>query len=295
MTKCDLCPTEEYEVVFDGPIRDGVVGNVTEIAHKVVKCKGCGLVRLLENPLNMAYYQSDEYRKAYNGSAEVSDYIDMHDEEQVPRLNRVSIDAFRDKVVLDHGCGGGAFLDLVKGVAAKTIAVEPFQGFHESLAARGHEVFSDASAALEKFRGGVDTVTSFGVLEHVEEPVQYLKNSYDLLCAGGQMYLETDNLDELLMKIGMDEFDSFFYRTAHLWYYNAETLKSSVEKAGFDQVNISFRHNFDISNMVMWLRDGKPTGMGRLDLFDSRINAAWVDFIEESGMADLVCVDMVKS
>ena len=46
MTSCDLCNTQDYEVVYDGVIRDGVVGIKTTIKHKVVKCCGCGLVRL---------------------------------------------------------------------------------------------------------------------------------------------------------------------------------------------------------------------------------------------------------
>ena len=44
---------------------------------------------------------------------------------------------------MDFGCGGGSFLDSIKGIAKKTIAVEPFVGYHESLKLRGHEVYSD--------------------------------------------------------------------------------------------------------------------------------------------------------
>ncbi len=295
MTDCDLCNTNEYDVIYDGRIRDGVVGKETEMDHKVVKCQGCGLVRLLENPLSMEYYQSDEYRKAYNETAEVSDYIEMHDSEQMPRLNKIGVHAFRDKIALDYGCGGGAFLDLVSGVANKTIGIEPFSGYHESLTSRGHEVFSDSDSAVASYTGQVDTITSFGVLEHVENPSQYLKDAFSLLKKGGKMYLETDNLDDLLMKLEINDFDRFFYRTAHLWYFDAQTLSKIVEQAGFSGIEISFRHNFDISNAMMWLRDKKPTGNGKLNLFDSRVNAAWINFVETAGLGDLVCVEMTKS
>lgn len=294
MTKCNLCDEEGYDVVYDDYIRDGVVGKKTKIKHKVVKCKGCGLVRLLDNPLTMEYYQSDEYRNAYNETSDVSDYIEVHDVEQMPRLNKIGVQAFRNKIILDHGCGGGAFLDLVSGVATKTIGIEPFTGYHESLKFRGHEVFSDSYSAISNFSGKVDTIVSYGVLEHVEDPIQYLKDSYELLAEGGKMYLETDNLDDILMKLKIADFDQFFYRTAHLWYFNDKTLIKVVEDAGFSNPEISFRQNFDISNVMLWLRDRKPTGNGKLDIFDSRINDAWIKFIESAGLGDLVCVEMTK-
>jgi len=109
------------------------------------------------------------------------------------------------------------------------------------------------------------------------------------------MYLETDNLDDILMKLNISEFDQFFYRTAHLWYFNDKTLRKVVESTGFSDIEISFRQNFDISNAMMWLRDGKPTGNGKFDIFDSRVNSAWVQFIESAGLGDLVCVEMTKT
>ena len=62
MTNCDLCNIKDYDVVYDGIIRDGVAGSKTKAKYKVVKCCGCGLVRLLDNPLTMEYYQTDQYR-----------------------------------------------------------------------------------------------------------------------------------------------------------------------------------------------------------------------------------------
>jgi len=181
MTECNLCDVKKYEVIYDGVIRDGIVGTKSKDTHKVVKCSGCGLVRLLNNPLTMEYYQSDEYRNAYNETANANDYIQMHDNEQPPRLAKVGADMFRDKIVLDYGCGGGAFLDLVSGLADKTVGVEPFGGYHDSLNERGHQIFSDSAMAKKEYQNKVDTIVSFGVLEHVEDPKQYLKDALDLM------------------------------------------------------------------------------------------------------------------
>ena len=294
MTSCTLCNTQDYEVIYDGVIRDGVVGIKTTIKHKVVKCCGCGLVRLLNNPLTMEYYQSDEYRNAYNETSDPFDYIEMHDNEQPPRLDKIGADFFRDKIVLDYGCGGGAFLDLVSGLSGKTLGIEPFSGYHESLIGRGHEIFSNMETAQSKYKNKIDSIVSFGVLEHVENPQQYLKDAYGLLKKGGKMYLETDNIHDILMKLNITSFDEFFYRTAHLWYFEDKTLKQMAEQASFSDINISFRHNFDMSNVMLWLRDNKPTGNGKLDFLSNGVDQNWIEFVESSGLADIVCIEMTK-
>ena len=116
---CIICKDKRSELLYSGTIRDGVHGVMTERSHEVVRCLGCGLVRLAENPIYDEYYQSDEYRKTYNTTSSTDKYIQIHDKEQLPRLERIGVDAFRDKNVLDYGCGGGSFLDLIAGVAKK--------------------------------------------------------------------------------------------------------------------------------------------------------------------------------
>jgi hypothetical protein len=44
----------------------------------------------------------------------------------------------------------------------------------------------------------------------------------------------------------------------------------------------------------MWLRDNKPTGNGKLGFLNEKINKLWIEFIESSGLADMVCIKMVK-
>ena len=294
MTSCDLCNTQDYEVIYDDVIRDGVVGIKTTIKHKVVKCNGCGLVRLLDNPLTMEYYQSDEYRNAYNETSSPSDYIEMHDNEQPSRLDRIGATFFRDKIVLDFGCGGGAFLDLVSGLSRETLGIEPFSGYHESLIGRGHEMFSNMETAQSKYKDKVDSIVSFCVLEHVQNPQQYLKDACSLLKKSGKMYLETDNIHNILMKFNINSFDEFFYRTAHLYYFEDKTLRKMAEQAGFSDIRISFRHNYDMSNVMLWLRDNKPTGNGKLDFLSNGVDQNWIEFVESSGLADLVCIEMTK-
>ena len=291
---CDNCGASEYTIVYEGKIRAGSFGKYTDKRHKVVKCTNCGLVRLNENPIDSVYYKTSEYRNDYNDTGEVGDYLAEHDNEQPARMQAIGMEAFRDKIVIDYGCGGGAFLDLIKGVARKTIGIEPFEGYHKSLRDRGHKVYANAKGAVNDMHEKVDTIVSFGVIEHVESPSQYLSDAIQLLAEDGVMYLETDNLNDILLKISVKEFEPFFYRTAHLWYFDSNTLEQLAHKAGFTRLSISHRHNFDLSNIISWAVDKKPTGCGKLTLFNETLDAVWVDYLERNGYADLVCAVLKK-
>jgi hypothetical protein len=61
-----------------------------------------GLVRLRQNTLYIEYYQSEEYRKIYNATSDISEYMRVQDRGISPFLERIGVDAFRDKVMLNN-------------------------------------------------------------------------------------------------------------------------------------------------------------------------------------------------
>jgi 2-polyprenyl-3-methyl-5-hydroxy-6-metoxy-1,4-benzoquinol methylase len=289
--KCISCNSKEYQIVYEGPIRAGSFGKITTKNYKVIECKKCSLTRLEEFP--EIHYENEEYRLDYNDTSNIIDYFKNHDHEQTPRINKIGIEKFRDKVVLDFGCGGGSFLDTIKGIAKKTIAVEPFVGYHESLKSRGHEVYSDIKECIHLY-GTIDIIISFGVIEHINEPLEYLLNAFNALKTSGKMFIETDNLDDILVKLGFKEFQPFYYRTVHSYYFNTKSLNDLALKAGFNKILVGHRHGFGISNTIKWLNERKPGGLSKLDFITPEIDFAWVQMLENSGMAELLHFELVK-
>ena len=149
---------DKFTILYSGPIRSGSFGKVTKKYFNIIKCNKCGLTKLGDFP--KVDYDSAAYREEYNDSSDIDTYIELHDSEQAPRIKRIGIEKFQNKTVLDYGCGGGAFLDLIKGIANHTIAIEPFIGYHQSLKERGHEVFKYAKDAKD-YIGKVDIITTF--------------------------------------------------------------------------------------------------------------------------------------
>ena len=128
---CISCKESELSKVYEGPIRSGSFGKISEDSYSVLECLGCNLKFL--DPVPQIDYGLDDYRLSYNDSCQEHDYLKMHDHEQNERLHRIGVENFRGKTVLDFGCGGGSFLDCIKGLAAKTIALNPTLAFMQDL------------------------------------------------------------------------------------------------------------------------------------------------------------------
>lgn len=285
---CPSCGSKQWKILFRGYIRDGSYGKMTDDQKTVYQCTGCSLARLGEFIFGSEQYQSSSYRESYNNSIKSDILLKMHDHEQPARIQMIGIDDLRNQIVVDNGCGHGSFLDLVKGIADKTVGIEPFERLHDSLIMRGHSVFSCVEDALREFKNQADVVVSFGVIEHVNEPLYYLKKSFDLLKDGGRLVIQTDNLNDILMVTKAKEFDSFFFRTAHNWYFEPNTLANLVKKAGFNDVEVFTTHSYDFSNFLLWHREGKPTGLGQLSMFEHSFEAVWKATVEQSSYGDLV-------
>ena len=281
---CKLCGTFGSIPVFEGQIRAGSPGSMTDHTYSVMECPQCGVQYLEPFPVTgVDFYETGNYRQAYDNTTDVHAFLGKYDDDQPPRIERIGISNLRGKVIGDFGCGGGSFLDLVRGVAKQTIAIEPFQDYHSSLVERGHRVFQWGREVPESMLG---LAVSFDVIEHVEDPIAFLKEIYSALKPGGVAYIATPNRNEILMQLHAERYTSFYYRTAHLWYFDAGSLAWAARQAGFPDVEVTYYHKYDLSNAFCWLRDNRPTGVGKIDLFDERLDHQWRGFLEEKGWAD---------
>jgi hypothetical protein len=121
-----------------------------------------------------------------------------------------------------------------------------------------------------------------------------LTDIYDLLSENGIAYIETDNLNDVLMHFDIPEFNRFFYRTAHYWYFDDNSLTNLCHKAGFNNIISGFRHGYDLSNAFKWLKDRKPAGVNQLDFIDSVLDEVWRASLEKSGFAELLYFEVKK-
>lgn len=183
--QCKLCGGNHVKVIYDDKIRRGAISRYTEKNVPIYFCADCE--SFFHEPVvdSVDYYESTEYRDSLEGGSEETRFYELHDKESMDKFRYTGTTVFRNKVCADVGCGAGAFLDYVKGVANKVIAIEPSAKYRETMHQKGFATFPYASEAAKTFPTQVDVVTSFDVIEHVDSPIAFLTDIKDLLKTGG--------------------------------------------------------------------------------------------------------------
>ncbi len=282
---CPICAIARWTQAYGGRIRRGQFGDW--IVGTVWRCESCGLEYLPPSQSDLkGFYESEEYRRSVDAGADVETFRRLHDATSVRWLGMIDGGLLRNAVIANVGCGAGSFLDGAGGYARQVVAIEPMREYHRDLAARGFHVYPYAGDAAADWAGKVDVACSFSVLEHVPQPVTLLKEIRSLLKTSGSLYLTTPNRNDVLVRIKAPEFDSFFYRAHHIYYFDAVSLRAAAIAAGFASATVRSIHSYGLMNLVGWLTQRRPTGNSLVNPLDDRFDAAWRKLLEEHDLGD---------
>ena len=130
----------------------------------------------------------------------------------------------------------------------------------------------------------------FHVLEHIEKPIDFLKNLKQLLNENGKIYIEVPNVDDVMLKtFRCRPFIEHYYKKAHLFNYNEKGLKYIFDNCKFSNYEISQIQRYNLSNNLYWLSDGRPSG--RLSsvyktLITDALNKEYIDSLIKNKQAD---------
>lgn len=288
---CEICGGFEWKIVYEGPVRSGVFADIE--SGFVGECSQCGVLRLAEEScLNIEVFRTGEYRRKLNQKIDVDSFLEDHEVFQLSVLKALWPHSLRGKTVADIGCAGGAFIDKIRGSTKQVVAIEPDENYHASLIDRGCMVYGSVDQALIDFRGRVDAAFCLHTIHHVDNPKVFLDQIRHLLKPGSSLFISTPNRNDILGKLIPDDFLPFFYRVAHRWYFDEKSLNTCASEAGFDLVSTKFVNTYGMSNLLHWLRDRKPRGFDRLEGIDKLADNMWDAYVESSGLADTVYVEL---
>lgn len=286
--RCEICSADDWHVAYQGPIRDGSFGKLTSETVTIARCGNCSVDRLAESACrDTGFYESEQYRKSLNEPTDTAGFMARHDVLQLQSLKALWPESLRHKVVADIGCGAGSFLDHVCGLSREAIAVDPCKLYHDSLKARRYAVYSIAEDAAADWAERVDFAFSFSVVEHVLNPRSLLEDIGRLLTDEGKLMVSTPNRRDALMDLGGQEYQQFFYRVAHRWYFDVDSFSRCAQEAGLEVTDTRYVHRFGLSNAMAWLRDRKPTGDEVLPHLDNTLlDGVWRTHLESRGVSD---------
>ena len=220
VTKCLLCKKEEFHQ-FDQRIFRG-----KEVINQVFE--HCGLV--FQSPRMSKEELSEFYQKKYRSMYQGSKGPTKKDlQTQKKRAN--SFVAFFDKHAsaptrhLDIGSSAGILLKKFQRQYECTVmGVEPGDAYRVYAQENGLEVYSSLNEIAVVERERFDLISMAHVLEHITNPVAYLRKLRKrYLHPKGNLLIEVPNVYE---------HDSF--EIAHLVSFCKRTLRETLKKAGFE-------------------------------------------------------------
>ena len=289
MKKCDICKNGILKVYYTGEIRDGAVGNYSN--GTVYKCDSCDIVRLDENHcLKLDHYKNSSYREMLNQRSDILTY-ERYNSTPLEYLHKELDDCgidFSRKVIVDVGCGGGLLLDRYKGVAKKLIGIEPDEIFCRDLNANGNICYNSISDFRANGNLKADIVILSQVIEHVESPVDLIKDCISILNDCGQIVITTPNLKDILMELDLEHFRRHFFRTQHRWYFSNETLLRFIES--FDlkvDINKTY-HRYNFENFMSWFLNNNNLEVN-INFTDIK-NNLWKNFLNKNNFGDNILI-----
>jgi 2-polyprenyl-3-methyl-5-hydroxy-6-metoxy-1,4-benzoquinol methylase len=227
---CPICDGQEFETLAS---RDRY-----HMGLSTAGCKTCGLV--MTNPMPssdaMGEFYSFHYRRYYHKvDIPTLEHIQAY---ELDRRAAYTVDYLSQfglladcKRMLDVGCGEGSILKEVKhrchGI--HLVGIEPGREF--SKFARQH-AGCIIYTCLSELNGEPDSVFDLivvnHVLEHVENPVQFLITLKQILSNEGKIYLDVPDVSAYS--------DVTDLHIAHLYHFSMGTLTAATAKAGLHVV-----------------------------------------------------------
>jgi SAM-dependent methyltransferase len=212
-SNCLICSSSELK-----PLKD------YQKAH-LCKCNACGFVFAHRIPTEQElidYY--DGYgRNDYLSPVTIKRYNELLD----------AMEPFREtNKLLDVGCGIGYFLEVAKERGWEVHGTEYTDRAIEICEGKGISMKQGKLDPSNYEPESFDVITSFEVLEHINNPVEEITNFNTLLRNGGLVYLTTPNFNSLLRHRLKERYDVITY-PEHLSYYTPSTLKKLFVKHGF--------------------------------------------------------------
>ena len=276
---CYLCGSTSCSRIHDA-IRYG-------LSPRPFRCDQCGFVFI--HPRMSPEEEREFYDIKYRSNYEDQKPEDLWNESYPEAEKRVfrftslfSVNAH----LLEIGCASGFFLDAVKDNVKSVTGIELTKEYVKYARGRGIEV----KESLEEIPAeSCDLIFMFHVLEHILDPIEFLKEVMKKLSPGGKLIIEVPNVDDILISTyKINKHLDFYWEIAHNYYFSKTTLGKVMESAGY-RYEIFPLQRYDLSNHMRWMLTGKPGGQGYFNtIFSPSLLDEYEKCLKEKFLCDTI-------
>ncbi len=216
-----------------------------------------------------------------------------------PKVKAIADFAVSSKTWLDIGCGTGENLFAARNLGYKVSGIEADRAEVRFASSKNIEVtneFVGEDFNRPELLGNVDIVTSFNVLEHIENPVPWVNNLASQMRSGALLFFEvprTPSLSNLTRQLFPDLAYRHIYPPDHLHIFSERAMEIIFDKAG---CSVQFVWNFGQDVFELLSAAACQTGLKDRKIFDQvmNISGALQAAVDQNSMSDIMIIGARK-
>ena len=196
--------------------------------NNLVKCKSCNFVFSSKIP------SEEEIIKHYEGYGR-DDFLSPVTVKRYNELLDVLERYRKTNKIFDVGCGIGYFLEEAKKRGWEVYGNEITDKAIEICQQKGIKMYKGKLPDINLEENSFDVITSFEVIEHINNPAEEVGTIYRLLRKGGVFYFTTPNFNAVERYLLKEKYNIIYY-PEHLSYYTPKTINFLMSKFSFKRL-----------------------------------------------------------
>jgi len=235
---CPLCGSKKYVSFWAMP------------GYELFRCSKCSLVWDPFPPENVTAQYQENYFINNNPKGGYANYFEGMKINSITfkdRLQRIKNKTKINSALLDIGSALGDCLLQAKKLGWKNILGLDTSVFAcQSAQKRGANVKCGTLDTVKLPSNNFSLVLAQDVIEHIPDPLTFLKKIHSLLKPGGYLFIVTPEMDGFWLKL-LRRFWYHYKPQEHLVYFSQSTMKQALKEAGFN--NIETRPTYHIMSV----------------------------------------------
>ena len=233
-TICWICGADDLRLVKSSNIQRELNNRSFAISDSnygvtgdILRCASCGFMQCSNIGDVLPFYEELEDPDYEKGRQERS--------LQARNLLRAVQSHRKQGRLLDIGAGTGILVERARTMGFDAEGIEPSRWSQRRAVDRGLPVRLGVVPHPD-LTGPYDVVTLVDVLEHVDNPIELLRDMSHLMGLDGVGLIVTPDVGSWAARIM--GYKWWHYRVAHIGYFNKKTIRAALEKAGLRSIEI---------------------------------------------------------